>query len=127
MHNILKTLKEFSPKQKKGYILISIPILIYADNGFLDLRITQNQTGYTISCSRDFFVDANARLEYYYNIFKNYDKNHHYDVNIKKGKLCKEYPQETNIVVAINEFIRFIIMFDDFIINNDVIGHEENF
>ena len=60
-------------------------------------------------------------------IFEKFDKNHHYSIGLKRGKICKDYHAEFNIVVAVNEFIRFFIMLDDFIINNDVIGHEENF
>ena len=128
MQNILKRLKtEFSAKQKNGYILVSFPIVINIDNGLLDLRVKPNEKGYTIDCPRDFFVDANARLEYYYNVFEKYDKNYHFNIKIKKGKISKDYSQETNIVNSINEFVRYIIMFDDFIINNDVVGHEENF
>ena len=128
MQKILKTLQtKFSAKQKKGYILMSLPIAINIDNGLLDLRITPTETGYTISCPRDFFVDANAKLEYYFNIFEKYDKNYHHGIQIKKGKLSKEYSLETNIITALDEFIKFIIYFDNFFINNNVIGNEESF
>lgn len=128
MQNILKRLKtEFSAKQKKDYILLLLPVVINLDSGLLNLRIAETETGYTISCPRNFFVDANESLEFYFNVFEKYDKNYHYDMQIKKGKLTKDYSQETNIITAINEFVRFIILFDNFIINNDVIGNEEHF
>jgi hypothetical protein len=37
---------------------------------------------------------------------------------------CKN---DFNVAVAINDFLRFMIMFDDFIVNNNVIGREEDF
>ena len=48
-------------------------------------------------------------------------------MKIKDGKIYKDYQMDFSVDVAINEFIRFYIMLDDFIINKDVIGHEEDF
>ena len=68
-----------------------------------------------------------GEMEYYFNIFERHDKNYHYDIQIKKGKIYKDYPSNYNIAVAINEFIRFYVLFDDFIMQNSVIGREECF
>ena len=127
MQDILKRLKEFAPKQKRGYVSITIPVVIYLDGGLLELRIKRCEENYQIYVPRDFFVDANARLDDYYKIFEKYDQNHHFDVKIEKGKLCKTYSNETNIVVAINEFVRFCILFDNFFMENSVVGSEKNF
>jgi len=127
MHNLYEKLKKFSPKQKKTYIEITLPIVLFIDGGLLDLRIKQESDGYMIWFPRNLFYDANGSQEFYYNIFENYDNNYHYDIQIKNGKIFKKYPNSANITVSVNEFIRYFILLDDFILENDVIGHEENF
>lgn len=129
MQNIFKRLqKDFSPKLAKHYIQIKIPVITFTNGGYLDLRIKQKEDSYTIYCPTNMFLEANAGgdQEYYFNLYNKNAKNY-YDVKIKKGRIYKDYPIEFNVAVAINEFIRFFIAFDDFIINNDVIGHEEAF
>lgn len=127
MQNLFERLKVFSPRQMKNYIKIEIPIVMFFDGGLLGLKIKTTEKGYEIICPRNLFADSNGSQEFYFNIFEKYDKNIHFDIKIKNGKIYKEYSEEYNIAVAVNEFIRFFIMFDDFFINNDVIGHEENF
>ena len=85
--------------------------------------------GYTLCYTDNMFVEANAGGDhkYYFNIFKKHDKNCHFDIKIKNGLICKDYSADFNVAVAINEFIRFFVTFDDFIINNNVIGNETDF
>ena len=55
------------------------------------------------------------------------DKNYHYDMQIVNDVIYKEYPKNRSITTALDEVIRFFILFDDYIMHNDVIGHEEDF
>lgn len=127
MKDILKRLKPFSPKMRRGYIDITLPVVIYTDGGLLDLRIRKTESGYKITCPRDLFAEANRDGAFYFSAFERYGAGCHYGVKIKNGRFCKEYDGEQSIVVAINELIRFFILLDDFILANDVIGNEENF
>ena len=122
-----KWLQEFSPKQTDGYIDISLPVVIYTCNGLLELRITLLDEGYEICCPQDIFCEANGSLEYYFKIFEKYDKNRHYGMGVKEGVFCKAYEEEFSLVCAVDEFVRFFVLLDDFILNNNVIGHEEEF
>ena len=64
----------------------------------------------------------------YFEAFMKYDRGYHYDIEIGEDEVIfKEYDAEFSIVVAIDEFVRFFIMLDDFVINNDVIGHEDKY
>ena len=130
MQDIFKRLKnEFSAKQRKNYIDIAIPVVMRTNGGLLNLRIKPKVDCYEIIGLSNLFseITADESQDFYYQIFEKYDNNYHYEIKLKNNKLHKEYSIETNIVVAIDEFIRFFIMLDDFMINNNVIGHEENF
>lgn len=130
MQDIFKRLStEFSAKQMKNYIKISMPLVTWIDGGLLELRIKLTENGYTIYCPTNLFLEKNAggNQKYYFTIFEKCDENYHYDIKIRNGKIYKDYESNYNIAVAINEFIRFYVMFDDFIMKNNVIGHEEYF
>jgi len=130
MKDIFKILtKEFNAKQRKNYIDIAIPVVMWTSGGLLDLRIRKREGGYVITSLSNIFLEANQTndAEFYYRIFNKHDKMYHFDMKLKNGKVYKEYSEDQNIVIAINEFIRYFIMLDDFIINNKVIGQEENF
>ena len=130
MQDLFKKLNAgFSIKQMKNHIKITLPVVIHTSGTFLDLKVKQYKEGFTISCPTNIFSEHNAQgnQEYYFNIFEKNDKNYHYDIKIKNGIIFKNYPLETSINVAIDEFVRFYILLDDFIINNNVIGQEERF
>lgn len=130
MKDMFKRLSaEFSAKQMKNYIQIRIPLVVWTSGTLLELRIKQIEDGYRVYSPTNIFLEANAQgdQEYYFNIFENNDKNYHYDIKIKNSKIYKDYSSDFNVNVALNEFVRFYVMLDDFIINNDVIGHEEDF
>ena len=120
---------DFSAKKMKGYIQIQLPLVTWTDGGLLELRIKENEDGYRVYSPTNMFLEANAggSQEYYFNIFEKHDENYHYDIKINRGKIYKYYPSNYNVAVAINEFIRFYVMLDDFIMKNSVIGREEDF
>lgn len=127
LDGVMQRLKEFSPKQGQGYVEITFPIVVYLNGGLLTLRVTPQASGYTISCPDDFFSEANGSQEYYFRMFEKWDKRHHYGMRIADGVIYKQYAEEDAITVAINEVVRFFILFDDFFIENGVIGKEEEF
>ena len=127
MIDVMKRLAEFSPTAQEGSFLVTFPVVMHISGGLLDLRITPCEDEYVISCTEDLFSEANADQEYYFNLFTAYDKKYHYEIEIADGVIFKRYPSSFNLTVALNEFIRFFIILDDFIIENDVIGHEEDF
>ena len=130
MKDLFKRLSgEFSAKQMKNYIKVNVPVIMWVTGGVIELRINKKDNGFIVYCPTNFFSEANAggSQEFYFNIFERFDKNYHFDITLKNGKFYKSYKEDSNVVVAINEFIRFFIMLDDFIINNNVIGREEEY
>ena len=129
LRKIYKSLNDCGAKQLKNYIKVKVPLVIWTNGGMLELRIKQSEDGFTVYCPTNIFLDANEQgdQEFYFNIFEKHDTNYHYDIKVKNGKIYKNYKQDTSVTLAVNEFIRFYVMLDDFILKNNVIGNEESF
>ena len=126
--DIFNQIKHFSPQQKEGYVEVSLPIAFYASHGsLLTFSIAPKEGGFVIACLEDLFYESNDTQARYFNIFMKHDKHYHYDMQILNDVIYKEYPENHSVTMALNDFIRFFIMFDDFIMDNDVICHEEDF
>ena len=126
--NIVKNLEGYFLHEKDGYVEILLPIVFFSSHGsMLKLTIAPKDEGYIIACVDDLFYESNGPQERYFNIFMKNDKNYHYDMLISNNVIYKEYPRNRSINTALDEVIRFFILFDDFIMGNDVVGHEEDF
>lgn len=123
-----RLLEDFSPKEQDGYIEIEFPITIDTSGTLISLRIEQREDKYVITHPEDIFADrGNDTLEYYYGIYKKWNKDSYFAVKPIDGTLTMECENNVNVAVAISDFIKFMISFDDFLINNGVIGNEEKF
>ena len=129
MQDINKRLTEdFRAVERERFIEIEFPVVINTSDTLVSLRIEQREDDYIISHPEDIFSDrGNDTLEFYYRIFKKHVKDCYYDVKLVDGVLTMRCKNNFNVTVAINDFLRFMIMFDDFIVNNCVIGREEDF
>lgn len=127
MQDLYNGLKCYTAKEYKSYIEITIPVVLFTCGSMLKLRIKHIDDGFKIYCPIDMFADANNTQSYYFKLFEKNDKNYHYDITIKNEIIYKNYPEDRSVWTAVDEFVRFYIMLDNFIINNDVIGHESDF
>ena len=127
MYDIMEHLEMLKPVQGDGYVDITLPVAIDTMWGLLELRITPSEETYKVESIYDIFDEANDDAEFYFGIFEKHDKNYHYGMQINEHIFYKEYQNDYNLMRAIDEFIRFFILLDDFIIKNNVIGHEEDF
>lgn len=129
MQDIKKRLfTDFAAKERDGYFEIEFPVVINTSGTLVSLRIEQREDKYIITHPDDIFSDrGNADLEFYYRIFKKWNKDCFYPVELVDGALTMVCPNDYNVAVTISDFIRFMISFDDFLINNNVIGNEEKF
>lgn len=129
MQDIINRLsKDFTPVQKNEYIEIPFPVVINTSFDLVTLRIYQREDGYTITHPEDIFSEmGNDTLEFYFNLFKKHNEDCFYGVELKDGVLTKECENDYNVAVALSDFIRFMIYFDDFFTNNGVIGNEKSF
>ncbi len=129
MQDIKKRLfEDFSPKERDGYFEMEFPVAINTSGTLVSLRIEQREDKYIITHPEDIFADrGNDTLEFYYGIYKKWNKDSYFDVKPVGGTLTMICEDNINVAVAISDFIRFMISFDDFLINNSVIGNEERF
>ena len=129
MQDIRKRLfDDFSAKEIDGCFEIEYPVIINTSGTLVSLRIEQLEDRYIITHPEDIFSDrGNDGLEFYFNAFTKHYNGYTYDVELNGGVLTKVCENDYNVAVAISDFIRFMIIFDDFFINNSVIGHEEDF
>ena len=129
MQDIKKRLfEDFAAKERDGYFEIEFPIVINTSGTLIALRIEQLEDKYIITHPEDIFSDrGNDTLDFYYRIFKKRNEDCYFAVEPVDGVLTMECPNDYNVAVTISDFIKFIIRFDDFIINNNVIGNEESF
>lgn len=117
--NIIKNLEYFKPVEKEGYVEVVLPVSIKIFKACLRLRIYNTEKGYAISDDGYTFYECNEDSEYYYNLFKENNK-YHYNILLKDNYLYKEYADNFNINVALNEFIRFFVYLDDYISRNNI-------
>ena len=129
MQDIKKRLfEDFAAKERDGYFEIEFPIVINTSGTLIALRIEQLEDKYIITHPEDIFSErGNDTLDFYYRIFKKRNEDCYFAVEPIDGVLTMECPNDYNVAVTISDFIKFMICFDDFIINNNVIGNEENF
>lgn len=123
-----RLLEDFHAVERNGAVEIELPVVINTADILVALRIEQRADDYIITHPDDIFSDrGNDTLEFYYGIFRKHVPECYYDVKIVDGALTMQCKNNYNVAVAISDFIKFMIMFDDFIVNNNVIGREEDF
>jgi len=128
MKDIMDFFKEFTPVQGDGYVDITLPIVMHVAFDSLKLRIIPGEKSYMVCCVEDYFTETNDIQKRYFDIFMKWDKNYHYNMQIKDGYIIyKEYENNHTLIYAIDEFVRFFVLFDEFINNNYVVGQEEKF
>lgn len=121
MQDYLKNISVFNHTQNENLIEITVPVAMDMNYNLLRLSITLLDTGYIICDDGKAFNRFNNIAEYYFNLFKEKDTNDHFDIKLDGDKFFKEYPDNFNIQVAINEFVRFFVYLDDFILKNNII------
>ena len=127
MPNVVSWFEEFFPRfHGNGIADVKTPILLYLTGSFLSLRIETKADRYTVGITEDLFADANASQERYFKIFEKYDTHHHYCMQCREGRIERDFSLDFSLNVAMDECIRFFTVFDDFFLENDVIGHEED-
>ncbi len=123
-----RLLEDFHAVERDEAMEIELPVVINTADILVALRIEQRADDYIITHPDDIFSDrGNDTMEFYYGIFRKHVPECYYDVKIVDGVLTMQCKNNYNVAVAISDFIKFMIMFDDFIVNNNVIGREEDF
>lgn len=124
--DLAKSLNQFNiVKGVGGEVDLTLPVCMWVANTLLRLRLTPYGEGYIVCCNDNLFTEANDTQERYFNIFKKHNPDDCFGMKVKCDIIYKEYQENYNPVVAVDEFVRFFVKFDDFIC--PVIGHEEDY
>lgn len=99
---------------------IELPVVLYFNYQRLVLHIYPVDDGYYISDDGQTFIEHSCDTQYYFDLFNQKDKNYHYDIELKDNYICKNYQFDYSLISAIDEFIRFFILLDEFMQKNDI-------
>ena len=121
MQDILRDLKYFEPIKNDDYVTVKMPVAMKLYNALLTLKIYAYEDTYMISDDGDAFYNANEDASYYYDLYNKKSGKPNYNIMLKDDKFYKVYPNNYNINVALNEFVRFFVYLDDFVRDNYIV------
>ena len=128
MQDYFKLLNSLNPQiNQDGSIHVEYPVVLDVDFTRVELDIYPNENGYLVVTGDNMFTRHNDNASYYIDLFEQYDKNCHYDIKLVGDLLQKQYKQDFSILVAVNEFVRYLIYFDDFMLAYDLIGSGDKY
>ena len=102
------------------YFEIELPVVLYFNYQRLRLYIYPTDDGYYVSDDGEAFVEHSFDTEYYFELFNKEDPSYHFDIELKDDHICKRYRYDFSLISAIDEFIRFFILLDEFMQKNDI-------
>lgn len=114
IQDIMDSLIELSAVEKDDYIEITYPIAFEMIYTLVTLRIYINEDCYVITDEGWTFENTNDYGQYYFDIYKKDGKYNDFGIAIENETFYKEYSLDFDIHKAIDEFVRFLIYFDDF-------------
>ncbi len=117
---IIEKLKHFAPTIKEDCVEIRVPVCMRMYDAFLVLQMTPLEEGYQISDDGHTFDELNHDFSYYIQLFLQNDHNDYYDFQFTKEKIYKGYPEHFSIYMALDQFVRFFISLDNFIMNQNI-------
>ena len=103
-----------------GSFKLELPVVLYFNYQRLALNITPTDDGYVISDDGETFIEYSSDTEYYFELFDKNDGNYHFDIALKDGYICKSYRFDYSLSSAIDEFIRYFILLDEFMRKNNI-------
>lgn len=120
MKNFIEELKGFNPIQKSNYVEMRIPIILNIYDSFLILHFYSSENEYIISDDGKTFYEFSKSTKYYLEMFMNNKKEKYQNIKLSNDFIFTKYPDNFNINVALDEFIRFFIDLDNFIMDNNI-------
>lgn len=103
------------------YFEIELPVILYFNQQLISLRLYPCDDWYYVSTTDTVFDEyaeyALADCEKYYNLFVKNDSSYHYDIKQDGAYLYKKYEANYSARHAVNEFVRFLVDLDRFILD----------
>lgn len=118
IQDIMESLVDLSAVDKEDFIEVTFPVAFDMNFTLITLRIYINEDCYVITDEGWTFEDTNDFGSYYYDLYIKDGKYHSFDIRLEDETFFKEYKWDFDIHKAINEFVRFLLYFDDFMSEN---------
>lgn len=100
---------------------IELPVVLYFNYQRLVLYVSPVDDGYYVSDDGETFAEYSGDAKDYFALFNERDAGPHYGIGLHEGHICKRYACDDSVISAIDEFIRFFILLDRFMLENEVV------
>ena len=118
---ITKSLEMCNLNKTEEYFEIELPIIINFNQQLLTLRLHPFDDGYYVSTDGytfDEYLEYSANYcEEYYNLFMEKDPHSHYQIQRDGAYLYKKYDADYSARGAVDEFVKFFVYLDDFMLD----------
>lgn len=109
--------------KKEEYLEVVFPVVTFFNQQLITLRIYPFEDCYYISTTNTVFDEyeeySENYCETYYNKFIQNERLNKFKILRKGAYLYKQYDADYSARVAVSEFIKFFILLDDFILENE--------
>jgi len=115
-----KSLSSFGARDCGDYIELELPVVLHFAGILLTLRIypINDDEGYYVLDDGTAFLEFSCDTEYYFRMFEADDKRYHFDIGVADRCFFKQYEPDFSARVALDEFVRFFVYLDDYILGN---------
>ena len=117
-NRFMETLGLHQARDCGDHIVFELPLVLDFNYQLLTLQIypLDEDRGYYITDDGLAFSEMSYDAAYYIDRFEREDKNDHMGITLSGEWLFKQYPTDFSVRVAVNEFIRYFVYLDDFIL-----------
>ena len=120
-NKIIANLDMCNVRKTQEYIEVVLPIVLFFNQQLLTLRVYPVDDGYYIATDGITFDEYSEYSEnycqHYYNLFVKNDSHAHYDIKQEGAYLYKKYDSDRSARTAIDEFVKFFIYLDEYMLN----------
>jgi len=103
------------------YFEIELPVITFFNQQLITLRLYPSDDGYYVSTTDTVFDEypeySASYCEEYYNLFMENDSHYHYDIKREGAYLYKKYASNHSARHAVDDFVKFFVYLDDFMLN----------
>ena len=115
LSSITESLDIFKCEEMDGCVQITVPLALNMTFNFLTLYIRVNEDGFTVFDEGSVCDEHNDTEQGYLDVFLKKYPEHDYGIRVQDRFFYKDYPNDYNPRMAIDDFIRFFVPFDDFV------------
>jgi len=118
VESIVEGLEIFEIQKKNGFVELNLPVVFKTNNQCFTLRIIPDKNGFVISDVGYTFENFNEVAKYYFDLFASNQTTACDGFEVCNEQICKKYPENTSLIFALDDFIRFFLELDNFLFQN---------